>query len=188
MNAISYWEDRYRRGGNSGAGSRGRQANKKAAYVNALVAQHKVATVVDWGCGDGVVASRLKVTRYVGLEVSDTALALCRERADGPGRTWCLYDGLTAPDLPSADLALSLDVIFHLTSDDLYRRHLALVFGSAPLVCIASSNRDEAGREHVLHRTFVNHVPAGWKLLTRTAAAARGDVGFWVFRRAGRHG
>jgi hypothetical protein len=81
--------------------------------------------------------------------------------------------------LPEAQLALSLDVIFHLVEERYYRRHLKLLFGSAPLVCIHSSNRDEEGESHVLHREFLSDVPNGWDVLRRPDNER--DIGFWVF-------
>lgn len=183
MNAVRYWETRYRKGKRgSGIGSRGSGAHAKAAFVNALIAEHHVRRVIDWGCGDGVVARLIRSRRYIGLDVSETAVALCDAHVNLPRRHWLHFDGVTAPVLPPGDLALSLDVIFHLVDDELYRRHLELVFGSAPLVCIHSSNRDEAGQAHVLHRAFVPDVPAGWDVLYRPEDERA--LGFWVFRKA----
>lgn len=182
MNRIAeYWDARYLDGKGSGKGSRGRQANRKAAYVNRLVRQRRISSIIDWGCGDGRVCSRLHVGSYTGIEVSPAALDLARKAADGPGRRWHVYDGEHAPPVGTADLALSLDVIFHLTDDEMYRRYLDLVFGSAPLVCIHSSNRDEAGREHVLHREWTRDIPAGWRVVSRPADTA--GIGFWVLQK-----
>lgn len=182
-NSITdYWNDRYLDGKyGSGPGSRGAEAERKAAFVNALVEEHHVNRVIDWGCGDGEVARLIRSRRYIGLDVSEVAIALCGEHAPLPRRTWYRFDGSRAPKLPPGGLALSLDVIFHLTDDRLYRRHLKLVFGSAPLVCIHSSNFDEAGEFHVLHREFLPDVPAGWDLLSRPEDDRA--IGFWVFQR-----
>jgi trans-aconitate methyltransferase len=178
---TTYWERRYREGKRgSGPGSCGAEAERKAVFVNALIAERHVNRVVDWGCGDGVIAAMLHCRRYVGIDVSPTALALCEERVRLPRRTWVQFDGWKTPDLPPAQLALSLDVIFHLTEERYYRRHLRLLFGSAPLVCIHSSNVDEEGEAHVLHREFLPDVPKGWEILHRPAGER--DIGFWVFR------
>jgi trans-aconitate methyltransferase len=183
MNVAAYWEQRYRAGKRgSGPGSRGQEARAKAAFINALVAEHHVTRIIDWGCGDGVVAGMVRVRRYIGLDVSETAIELCRQRCASHRRHWLHFDGLTAPPLPPAGLALSLDVIFHLVDEALYRRHLELLFGSAPLVAVHSSNRDEAGQPHVLHRAFVRDVPDGWEVLHRPDDER--DVGFWVFARS----
>ena len=172
---IDYWERRYRNGRDSGAGSRGHYGKEKADSVNRLIAESNVRTVVDWGCGDGMIAARIIAPRYIGLDVSPAALELCQQTADGPGREWHLYDGFTDPGV-RGDLALSLEVIFHLVDDAMYRRYMELLFSSAPLVCIVSSNRNERGEPHVLHRMFTHDVPAEFKLL-------RHERNVWLFGR-----
>ena len=179
---IEFWERRYQRGGTSGRGSSGRKANRKAGAINRLIETHHVHSVIDWGCGDGIVAAKIIVPRYIGVEVSEAAVEICKARADGPGREWYLYDGMEVLHL-RADLALSLDVIFHLVDDAMYRRHLELLFASAPLVCIASSNRDEWGRSHVRHRRFTEDIPAGWTILRRPPVKTQGKINYWIFRR-----
>lgn len=181
FDVTRYWDTRYLKGGNSGAGSRGAAGEAKARQVNAIIARYGVYTVIDWGCGDGEVASYIHAPHYIGLDVSGTALDICKVRMAGEGRVWRWYDGDTPPALPQADLSLSLDVIYHLIPDALYRRHMELVFGAAPLVCINSSCRDEAGRAHVLHRTFTDDVPSDFEVLMRPADPE--PVGLWVFRR-----
>lgn len=180
-----YWEERYALGGDSGVGSRGRNANKKAAFVNRLINEQGVRTLVDWGCGDGRVASKISVFRYIGLDVSPTAVERCRAVARHRRWHFLLYDGIHAPEIPAADMALSLDVIFHLTDDAIYRRYLELLFASAPLVCIHSSNRDETGRAHVSHRRFVDDIPPEWETLISPPEDGEGRIGFWVFSKKG---
>lgn len=183
FNVIDYWEGRYAHGKRgSGAGSRGDAAKRKAEFVNDLIAARNVRSVIDWGCGDGIVAQLISVPRYIGLDVSWAAIALCRQRAaESPGRTWLAYDGIVAPELPPAGLALSLDVLFHLTDDALYRRHLELLFGSAPLVCIHSSNHEVTDEPlHMRSREFAADVPQGWRCVCEGPSDA---IGFWVFER-----
>jgi hypothetical protein len=176
----SYWDERYLTGKGSGKGSRGRQAWQKAAYINRVIVDHAAHRVIDWGCGDGVVASKLEVPSYYGLDVSPTAVNLCRQAIQRHDWHFFLYDGFTSPQIPPGDLALSLDVIFHLVDDSLYQRHLELLFASAPVVCIASSNVNETGWPHVRHRAFLKDVPREWYLLRRPATNE--EIGFWVFR------
>jgi SAM-dependent methyltransferase len=179
---IAYWQMRYaltRRG--SGPGSRGDYAEAKAAYVNRLIRLGRLRRVVDWGCGDGVVAAKIHAPNYTGLDVSPEALDSCRRLAADPGRSWILFDGWTPPALGRQDLALSLDVLFHLTDDALYRRHLALVFGSARFVCISAANHDETVAEHVRHRTFLDDIPAGWRIVDRPADPKK--IGLYLLRR-----
>lgn len=182
MNVVEYWDGRYTAGKRgSGEGSRGAAARRKAAFVNRLTDRYRVNRIIDWGCGDGEIAARLKVRRYVGLDVSAAALALCRQSVLLPRCSWILINGTRYPEgLPPAGLALSLDVIFHLTDQRLYRAHLRHLFRSAPLVCIHSSNFDEAGGAHVLHREFLPDVPRGWRCVHEGPDRA---IGFWVFER-----
>src|SRR5579859_8234848 len=51
--SSTYWEERYRAGGNSGAGSYGRLAEFKAEVLNGFVHSRGIRSVVEFGCGDG---------------------------------------------------------------------------------------------------------------------------------------
>lgn len=182
FDVIQYWDHRYRTKRGSGPGSRRSAAAAKARFINNLMARYSVQSMIDWGCGDGVVAAKFYVPHYIGLDVSPIALVIaqrnCYQKTEqGYDWSWLYYDGFNAPPI-CADLALSLDVIFHLIDDDMYRRHMELLFGSAPLVCIHSSNKDEAGHRHVLHRAFYTDVPRDFKLLH---SPVTDDIGFWVF-------
>jgi SAM-dependent methyltransferase len=185
FDAITYWEWRYRESNRgSGPGSERKQADHKAGYLNLLIEREHVLSVIDWGCGDGRVISRVRARIYLGLDVSESALRLCQATCGERSRwSWALFDGFTAPPLPPADLSLSLDVIFHLVDDAMYRRHLELVFGAADLVCIQSSNRDENGYPHVRHREFLKDVPQGWSIVDRPDPEWESEIGLWVFRR-----
>ena len=52
-----YWDRRYRTGGDSGAGSYNRLAQFKANFLNMFVDQHQIASVVEYGSGDGAQPS-----------------------------------------------------------------------------------------------------------------------------------
>ena len=65
----------------------------------------------------------------------------------------------------TADLALSLDVVYHLIEDEVYDRYMSDLFASARrLVVVYSSNRseDESDRSpaHIRHRKFTDWVAA----------------------------
>ena len=72
--SAKYWEDRYARGGTSGAGSYGRAAEWKAQIVNAWVRELGITSVIDWGCGDGNQLSLADYPRYLGLDRSPSAV------------------------------------------------------------------------------------------------------------------
>src|SRR5262249_52775171 len=62
-----YWDSRYRRGGNSGAGSYGRLAEFKAEAVNRFVRENHILSVVEFGCGDGAQLELAQYPRYTGM-------------------------------------------------------------------------------------------------------------------------
>src|SRR5258706_2409540 len=105
-----YWRFRYWYGWGSGPGSRGELAKFKADFLNDFVERNGVASVVEFGCGDGEQLALLNYPRYVGFDVSRVAIKRCQRRfsSDSTKRF------STALTPISADLAISLDVIFHL--------------------------------------------------------------------------
>jgi 2-polyprenyl-3-methyl-5-hydroxy-6-metoxy-1,4-benzoquinol methylase len=178
FDVADYWQQRYVNGGDSGSGSQGAAVEAKAVYINQIIREYKLKSIIDWGCGDGELAMRVLVPHYTGLDVAPAAVEMCCAKM--PSREWLVYDGFSGPDI-TADMALSVDVLFHLIDDGLYRRYLELLFDSASLVCVSASNRDEAGRAHVLHRAFLKDVPEDWRVVDWPAQPSR--VGMWLFQR-----
>jgi SAM-dependent methyltransferase len=153
-----YWEQRYQRGGNSGSGSYGRLAQFKAEILNDFVAERGVQSVIEFGCGDGHQLSLASYPAYTGFDVSRAALERCRERFAGDAsKTFKLYESSpTEPLSERADLALSLDVIYHLVEDATFDRHMRDLFSCARrFVAIYASDFDQQGASpHVRHRQF----------------------------------
>jgi len=169
MNAFcspAYWEVRYRAGGNSGPGSYGALARFKAGVINAFVADNGVASVLDMGCGDGNLLSMLQVPDYIGVDVSLTALACCVTRF--PRYRFVPFDAVDA--VAPAELALCIDVIFHLVEDEAFARTMHTLFAHATrFVLVYASNVDsDWPAPHVRHRRFTDYVAAAlpdWRLL-----------------------
>lgn len=159
-----YWERRYRIGMTSGPGSAGRLAQFKAEVLNRFVQEHAVASVIEFGCGDGSQLELARYPRYLGIDVSPTAIGLCKRRFEGDAtKSFSLQAEFARGEEASrADLTLSLDVIYHLLEDDVYYRHLDDVFAaSRRWTIIYSSNSDAPVRaRHVRHRPFLEHVRA----------------------------
>ena len=176
--SAGYWERRYSDGGTSGHGSYGRFARFKAGILNAFVAEHRVGTVLEFGCGDGNQLALADYPSYVGLDVSETALTLCRERfRDDATKRFLRYDpGTPLRGDPRflADLSLSLDVVYHLTEDAVFESYMRDLFASAErFVIIYSSDTDvthPSEPPHVRHRAFsrwvAGHLPA-WRIVRR---------------------
>lgn len=169
FSSAAYWEARYRTGGHSGAGSYGRLADFKAAFINGFVAANRIASVLDLGCGDGNLLSLLHVPTYIGVDVAPSTLAACAARfADRTGISFLPYDRLEAAG--TAELGLSIDVIYHLVEDAVFADYMRALFGHASrFVLIYASNVDLAWPSpHVRHRRFSDHVARAhpdWRLL-----------------------
>jgi hypothetical protein len=156
--SARYWEMRYRTGGDSGEGSYGAEAQYKATFLNAFVKQHAVASIVDFGCGDGNQLRDLRVPRYQGFDVSDAAIARCRERYAGDATKTFKPLGEYANE--RADVAMSLDVLYHLVEDDVFEAYLARLFAAAGKWVIVYATNYDDGRivrgRHVRHRRFTD--------------------------------
>ena len=150
----TYWEERYANGRNSGVGSFGKFAEFKAEVLNTFVRKNRIDSVIEFGCGDGNQLQLAEYAHYIGYDVSKTAIARCRELFDGDAtKSFCLLDDYTGQ---TADLTLSLDVIYHLIEDAVYEAYMRRLFDSARrYVLIYSSDTDEEHKaKHVKHRNF----------------------------------
>lgn len=156
-----YWQDRYKGGGTSGAGSYDHLAAFKAEIINGFVRENNVASVVEFGCGDGNQLSLAVYPAYLGLDISATAVDMCKTRfAHHMTKAFRVISSTERPT-DKADLALSLDVIFHLKREADYLVHLFNIFSCAEkYVVIYSSNKNERVRQvHMKHHRFTDDVP-----------------------------
>lgn len=171
--SASYWEERYGASGDSGDGSYGRLAAFKAEILNGFVAQHGVGSLVEFGCGDGAQLTRASYPRYLGLDVSATALEICRTKfANDDSKTFAPFPPVHAGHF---DLALSLDVIYHLVEDQVFHAYMSELFAiSDRWVIIYSSNDPDiaSSSAHIRHRRFTDWIDVhakGWELRDRIA-------------------
>lgn len=159
-----YWEQRYQRGGNSGAGSYSRLARFKAEVLNEFVATHQVGTVIEIGSGDGAQVTLAEYPSYTGVDVSHVAVESTRRQfADDPSKRFIHTSEMTDDD--RAELALSLDVIYHLVEDTVFDGYMRQLFDSATkYVIVYSSNTEKSWpNPHVRHREF-----SEWVAVNRT--------------------
>ena len=193
--SAHYWERNYARGASSGSGSYGGLGAGKSRFLNDLVREHAVRSVIELGCGDGNQLAMAQYPSYVGLDVSRAAIACCQRRfADDPAKSFFLYDGSCFTDRAgvfTADLALSLDVIYHLTEDTVFEAYLRHLFAAGRrLVVIYSTNMEISGTApHVRHRRFTPWVEANcpeWTLtkVTRGPNTEYARADFFVYQRA----
>lgn len=188
-----YWERRYALGGDSGAGSAGVLALYKASVLNAWVEKHGVYSVAELGCGDGRQLVLAKYPVYTGLDIAPSAVARCRELFAGDAhKQFATYDPEHfEPADFQADMAISLEVIFHLTEERLYRLYLQHLFALSRrwVVVFSSDEPDRTGGifPHFRPRHFSADVPEGWVLRERIGNPHRDRSvsDFFVFERGG---
>lgn len=158
FDSADYWEKRYSSGGNSGPGSHSRLAKFKAQVLNDFVRDRSVTSVIEFGCGDGSQLALAEYPTYTGIDVSPTILEQARHSfGDDPTKEFILLDDLKSA---SADLSMSLDVIFHLVEDSVFEAHMERVFdASRKYVVLYSSNTNKpTDAVHVRHRNFTDWV------------------------------
>ncbi len=166
-----YWEDRYRLGGNSGAGSYGRLAKFKADFLNDFVTRHQIKTIVEFGCGDGAQLTLAHYPIYTGFDVSKTSIEMCREKfKEKPNWSFFLVGSEQHRTFHTAELALSLDVIYHLVEDEIYESYMSKLFASAEKYVIIYSYNFEKHypSKHERGRRFTDWVDENatdWQLI-----------------------
>lgn len=172
LDSTTYWEERYKNGGNSGAGSYHHLAEFKANVLNNYFSRNPKVKVVEYGCGDGNQLSMLRVSEYIGYDVSSTIIAQNMERfkKDSTKHFRCIGDDMT--EFEKADVVLSMDVIFHLVSDDVYERYMQRLFThpGASCVIIYSTNTDRIRAPHVRDRKILPYIGErfpDWELFKR---------------------
>jgi SAM-dependent methyltransferase len=98
-----YWDERYRDGGNSGQGSYGKLATYKAEIINDFIVKNNISSCVEFGCGDGNQLQLYKIDNYLGYDISETVLNLCRNKYKNDiGKT---FKNITDYNYASVDLS-----------------------------------------------------------------------------------
>jgi len=156
FNSAKFWETRYQKGGNSGAGSYGRLCDYKAKYINDTVRAYKIDTVIEFGCGDSNQCSTFEFEHYTGVDVSEYALNLCKNRFSDK-KNWNFYN-LNTLSVSPHDLSMSLDVIYHLIEDEVYEKYMNDLFNHAKKYVLIYASDFEGSKaqnqKHVKHRNF----------------------------------
>lgn len=155
FNSNEYWEKRYAFGNTSGDGSYGHLAEFKAKIINGLIKTHNVASVVDYGVGDGNQCNLIDTTniRYYGIDVSQTAIDLCVNKFQDNKIFMLVDDFITLKT--SCELAISCDVIYHLIEEDVYQNYMKnLCDFSHKYILIYAKDQNINHAKHVRFRKF----------------------------------
>ncbi len=191
-----FWNQLYAAGGTSGTGSYGRLAKFKAEVLNGFVLEQNIGSVVELGCGDGSQLALANYPEYLGLDVSPAAVARCRARfSEDMTKTFAiLASGIPASWEPK-EMALSLDVIYHLLEDPVFHDYMQKLFASASRFIVIYSSNEEKPSEwwEVRHRTFTDWIAsnvADWELYRKIPQKYPTEAGntntswsdFYIFR------
>ncbi len=192
--SSKYWDRRYANGGDSGVGSYGQLAEFKARVLNDFVAAQSIRSVIEFGCGDGHQLSLAQYPCYVGIDVSEHAIRRC-QKLFGNDRSKRFLDlSDRRASLEHAELALSLDVIYHLVEDRVYDVYMDTLFRAATRFVIIYSDDWESSDSalHVRHRKFtdwielrkpdwklIKHLPNQFPIQSNPAAGSWSD--FWIY-------
>lgn len=167
----AYWENRYKEGGNSGSGSYGRLAAYKAKFLNEFISLNNIQSLVDLGCGDGNQLQQLNFPSqftYHGVDVSEEAVNICKKKFNQKDFSFSKYQEYSISN-NTYDIALSMDVLFHIIDEKKLHQYLEVLFSSAnKFVIIYSSNQEYENRAHVRDRNFTSIVEKripSWKLI-----------------------
>jgi len=158
--SSSYWENRYQKNGNSGSGSYNESANFKAKVINNFIKNYDIEYVEEFGCGDGNQLTHAMYPNYIGYDVSDNILIKIKSKFkhDTTKQFFNLkeYSNLNS----HFEVALSLDVIYHLVEDNIFESHMELLFSGYEYVVIFSTNYDDKfySGGHIKNRKFTNWI------------------------------
>jgi SAM-dependent methyltransferase len=107
----------------SGGGSRGPITDQYCSFIAKFVAEHDVRSIVDLGCGDFSVGSKIvegNLVDYTGVDVVPELISYHQERVTNPRVRFQCAD-ITADKLPTADLCLIRQVLQHLSNDEIQK-------------------------------------------------------------------
>jgi hypothetical protein len=184
-----FWRTNYSNGGTSGPGSYGEFALFKANFLNRFVRENELSTVIEFGCGDGHQMSFFDFPNYIGLDISDAAVEMCKKQNKNNHFSFYQYDSIYTIDslnLHKCDLAISLDVIYHRVESAVYTEHLQLLFTMAnKFVIIYGRNSNEFfPADYTFPREFTADIAElfpNWTLIKHVENPLKSWSDFYVF-------
>lgn len=155
----SYWESRYKGGGDSGWGSYGESEKFKAEFLNRLIDRHNIQSVIDFGCGDGNQLIKINFKKYLGLDVSSSAINICRGRfSDDKSKSFLLYNptAFLNNGFLTADAVICLDVLYHIVDENEFGKTLNDIFSCGARYIILYSTLLAEHYKHGYHARHLN--------------------------------
>lgn len=173
FNSQKYWENRYKKGGNSGGGSYNKLAQFKADILNNFIKTNyeEINYIIDYGVGDGNQLKYLNIDniKYLGIDVSKTVINKCiNEFSKDNNKSFLLYNNNILKNI-KGDLVLSCDVLYHLIEDNIFYNYINNMFNiSNKFVIIYAKDENFNKTKHVKFRKFTDYINnnyINWKLI-----------------------
>lgn len=162
LDSGTFWNEHYLAQGTSGSGSYHRLAAFKAEILKAFLQAAKIKATIELGCGDGNQLRLTSYRDYTGIDVSEVVIQKDREQfAQMPNyRFYCSLTQRSEYIGRKYDLALSMDVIFHLLEQSVFEAYMKDLFSlSERYVVIYSSNHEAyTPWPEFRHRNFTGYV------------------------------
>lgn len=170
FDSNKYWENRYKKGGNSGDGSYNQLANYKANIINDFINKNDIKTLIDYGVGDGNQLKLIKCDMITGLDVSTTVInKLKNDFKNDTNKQFYLNENFKL--INPYELAISCDVLYHLVDITIWKKYLSNLFTySNKYVIIYASNENKDYGIHCLSRNFTQYIHkhfSSWKLIKK---------------------
>lgn len=135
-------------------------AQFKASVLNNFVELNNISTVIEWGSGDCNQLTLANYKYYIGYDVSQTAVNICKKKFFNDSTKEFYYLSENYINDRKADLSISLEVIFHIIEDkafDLYMNNLFNSSNKYIIIYSSNSNNRKSGM-FVKHRKFTDWI------------------------------
>jgi SAM-dependent methyltransferase len=149
-----YWDDRYKRGQNSGSGSYGKNADFKSKIINKLIDDYGCRDMVEFGCGDGNQMSLFTPISYIGYDISPTIIEVNKTKYSNLKHASFDVMDMNGEFDNMRDLSVCVDVLFHLTIEEDWMCLIDHVCRSAKKIVVFTTNTEEIQEEYFPHVNF----------------------------------
>jgi hypothetical protein len=165
FNSSKYWEDRYKKGGNSGAGSYNALAKFKSTIINDFISNNNIKLLIDYGVGDGnqLTLINTSMLMYYGIDISPTIIEKCKNMYKNDNTKQFFLSGEFDASI-KADLVISCDVLYHLIEDSVYYNYVNELFNkSTKYIIIYARDENLNHTTHVKFRKFTDYISQSFK-------------------------
>jgi SAM-dependent methyltransferase len=106
----------------SGGGSTLNRTERIRRGLKSILERHHIQSICDAGCGDfnWMKALQTPDLKYIGVDIVDEMIAANKARYENNNVSFLSLD-ITSDDMPTVDLILCREVLFHLSFEDIFK-------------------------------------------------------------------